>query len=354
VRSVIADANVDRATAAGVYRLTNIGLGANLALLAAAFAGRAARAVLHRRRRPPRLTHASGRTALIRTGATVLETLRENGIPHASVCGGRGRCTTCRILVTHGLDALPEPGPVEAKALARIGATAGMRLACQIRPTADIAVRPLLPPDAASADGRVRGGLEGSERPITVMFVDLRASTRLAETRMPYDVLFILNHFHREMNQALIATDGHYSQFTGDGVMALYGLHARDPAAGVVQALRGAREMRLRLDRLNQRLQADLTAPLRIGIGIHLGEAIVGAIGPPRSQMIGAIGDMVNTCARLEGLTKDYDCALILSRSAAEAAGLNLGEENLHEVALKGRAGKVQFYALNEVPEAVV
>jgi adenylate cyclase len=350
VRAVIADANVDRDTAAGVYRLTGIGLAAHLALLILPFAGRGVRTLVDRRRRPPRLTHANGRTAIIRPGASVLETLRENRIPHAAVCGGRGRCTTCRVLVTQGLEALPEPGPVEAKALARIGATPGMRLACQIHPTADIAIRPLLPPDAMAADGRVRGGLEGSERPVTVMFVDLRASTTLAEARLPYDVLFILNHFHRAMNDALVATDGYYSQFTGDGLMALYGLHEADAAAGVRQALRGAREMRLRLEQLNTRLSAELTAPLRIGIGIHVGDAIVGAIGPPRSQIISAIGDLVNTCARLEGLTKDYDCALILSRSAAEAAGLALPEEELHDVAVKGRVGKVQFYALKEVP----
>ena len=351
VKTVIADANVDRAAVAGIYRLTAIGLAAHVALLTLPFAGRGVRALVHRRRRPPRLTHASGRTALIRPGASVLETLREHRIPHASVCGGRGRCTTCRILVTLGLDALPEPEPIEAKALARIGATPGMRLACQIRPAADIAVRPLLPADAHAADGRTRGGLEGSERPITVMFVDLRASTTLAETRLPYDVLFILNHFHREMNEALAATDGHYSQFTGDGLMALYGLHEADTGAGVRRALRGAREMRVRLDQLNDRLAAELKAPLRIGIGIHLGEAIVGAIGPPRSQIISAIGDSVNTCARLEGLTKDYDCALILSRSAAEAAGLALPAETLHDVAVKGRVGTVQFYAIKEIPE---
>src|SRR6202045_4716951 len=118
-----------------------------------------------------------------------------------------------------------------------------MRLACQIRPTADLSVMPLLAADAGAADGSVRGGLEGSERPITVVFVDLRGSTTLGEARLPYDVLFILNQFFHEMTRALVATNGHYSQFTGDGLMALYGLYANDPAAGAADAWRGAREM---------------------------------------------------------------------------------------------------------------
>lgn len=333
-----------------IGRYAAIGLGLHVCFVLAAFAARGVRSLSERRNRAPLLTHATGRTVPLIPGATVLETLRAHGIPHASVCGGRARCTTCRVLVTKGLDALPEPEGLEAKALARIAATPGMRLACQIRPTSDIAVTPLLAADASAADGTVRGGLEGREQLVTVVFVDLRGSTALAEGRLPYDVLFILNQFFHAMTQALQATGGHYSQFTGDGLMALYGL-AGDPAAGAADALRGARDMLMRLDQLNRRLGAELAQPLRIGIGIHFSEAIVGAMGPPKSQIITAIGDTVNTAARLEGLTKDYDCALIVSRRAAQAAGLDLGERDLHECAVKGRSEPVWFYALNAVPD---
>ena len=89
----------------------------------------------------------------------------------------------------------------------------------------------------------MRGGLEGSERLITVLFVDLRGSTDLGESKMPYDLLYILNQFFHEMTKALDATSGHYAQFAGDGLMALYGLHAKDPGVGAADALRGAREM---------------------------------------------------------------------------------------------------------------
>jgi adenylate cyclase len=284
-------------------------------------------------------------------GATVLETLRANGIPHASVCGGRARCTTCRVQVTRGLEQIPAPSGLEAKALGRIGAPPGMRLACQIRPSADIAVLPLLPADAAALDGTIRGGLEGSERLITILFADLRASTSLAEGKLPYDTLFTLNQFFYEMTQALTTSNGHYSQFTGDGLMALYGLYATDPKSGPADAVRGARQMLERLEQLNYRLRSDLREPLRIGIGIHFSEAIVGAMGPPRSQVITAIGDAVNTCARLESLTKEYDCTVVISRQAAEAAGLNPDGAQLHEAPVKGRREPVQFYALKTVTD---
>ena len=106
--------------------------------------------------------------------------------------------------------------------------------------------------------------------------------------------------------------------------MALYGLHAADPASGPRDAVRGAREMLMRLERLNAELKGELSKPLQIGIGIHYNEAIVGMMGPPRSMITSAIGDAINTTARLESLTKDYGCALIISRRAAEVAGLDV------------------------------
>jgi adenylate cyclase len=345
------DSNLTDETRAQIGRIARIGWSIHVALVLLPFAGRGVRGWIYRRRRPPMLTHSGGRTIPILPGATVLETLRGNGIPHASVCGGRARCTTCRILVTQGLDRLPQPAGLEAKALARIGATPNMRLACQIRPTADINIVPLLAADANAVDGTVSGGLEGSERLITVVFVDLRDSTAITETKLPFDMLFILNQFFHQMNKALVATNGHYSQFTGDGLMALYGLNAKDPAIGAVDALRGAREMLAHLDQLNHQLKGNLLRPLQIGIGVHFSEAIVGAMGPPRSQIITAIGDTVNTCARLESLTKEYDCPVIVSRQAAEVAGLDLTGRQLYEAPVKGRVETVEFYCLKSLAD---
>ena len=354
VKTAAQEAHVTPQTAREADEIARVGFALAFGFTLLPFAARTVREIYYRRRKPPVLTHASGRSMPILPGATVLETLRANGIPHASVCGGRARCTTCRVLVTKGLEQLPEPSGLEAKALARIGATSGMRLACQIRPTADIAVLPLMPADAGAADGSIRGGLEGRERLITILFTDLRASTGLAEGKLPYDVLFILNQFFYEMTQALVASNGHYSQFTGDGLMALYGLDAADPRNGPADAVRGAQQMLERLDQLNYRLRGDLREPLRIGIGIHFSEAIVGAMGPPRSQVITAIGDAVNTCARLESLTKEYGCAVVISRQAAEAAGLSPNGKELHEAPVKGRREPVQFYALKTLADVRV
>jgi adenylate cyclase len=336
---------------ADIARIARLGSAGYVALTLLPFVGRYVRGWLYRRRRPAMLSHSSGQILPVLRGATVLEILREHGIPHASFCGGRGRCTTCRILVTKGLDTLPEPSGLEARALARISAPPGMRLACQTHPTADISVMPLLAADASAADGALRAGFEGTEQLITVLFVDLRRSSLLARAKMPYDFLYLLNQFFSEMTKALAATNGHYAHFAGDGLMALYGLDGKDPATGAADALRGAREMLARMDQLNSRLRGDLPHPLRIGIGIHVGEAIVGAMGPPSAQIISAIGQVVNTCARLEQLTKQHQCMVVVSRRATEMAGLVLKERQLHRASLDTMEQSIEFYALNAMAD---
>ena len=118
------------------------------------------------------------------------------GIAHASVCGGRGRCSTCRVRVLAGAKSLPAPQAAEARVLARVGAAANVRLACQLRPLHDLTVLPLLPPNVepASAMG-APGSMAGQECELCVLFAALRGFASLSERRLPYDVVFLLNRY---------------------------------------------------------------------------------------------------------------------------------------------------------------
>jgi adenylate cyclase len=291
--------------------------------------------------------HASGRVITAPVGRTILEAIRDAGIPHASVCGGRARCTTCRVRVGEGLDALPPPRPAEARALARISAPPNVRLACQCRPRQSLAVTPLLPAGADPRMARRPGKPAGAERRVVAMFVDLRESTQLAEGRLPYDVVFLMNQFFAEMHAALRATNGYYAQFRGDGLLALYGMESELPQA-CREALEGAAEMQRRLERLNASLAAELNAPLRIGIGIHAGLAIVGTMGPPEAPIRSAIGDNVNIAARLEGMTKAYRCALVVSEATLREAGVDPRGAPLHRVRVRGRNERLNVYAVED------
>jgi adenylate cyclase len=279
-------------------------------------------------------------------GLSVLEVSRMARRPHVSVCGGRARCTTCRIRIDETAEELPSPNELEAHALARIGAPAGVRLACQLRPKNNVSVYPLLHPDLSIRSRPARGKDFGEERRVTILFIDLRGSTHLAESRLPYDVVFLLNHYFAEMAAAVDATGGHYSNFTGDGLMALFGLETGENH-GARAALSCALRMLESLDRLNQELASELAEPLAMGIGIHTGDAIIGQMGPPKMPILTALGDAVNTAARLETATKELPGSVVVSRDTLEAAQL-FGELPIHDILLRGRSMNLSVAALDK------
>jgi adenylate cyclase len=300
------------------------------------------------RHRAIQVTYPDGRKVVIQPGTTVLEASRIGGIPHASVCGGRGRCSTCRVRILASDGPLPEPGPEERRVLDRVAAGPGIRLACQLRPRVNVSVLPMLPPSASPRDSHARPGyLQGHEEEIAILFADLRAFTRFAERRLPYDVVFLLNRYFRAMGTAVEQAGGHLDKFIGDGVMALFGVGS-NPEEGCRLSLEAARRMAVNLEEVNRVLAHDLPEPLRIGIGIHVGPAIVGEMGYGRATSMTAIGDSVNTASRLEGLTKEFACQLVISASVAELAGLELQGAERHEIAVRGRSQPLVVLAIGD------
>ena len=338
----------DAVGVAQIYELQTRALFAMAAVLGLVLAARALRDWRDRRRGIFHVTYPEGRRVRATAGTTLLEASRGAGIPHASVCGGRGRCSTCRVRVGAGQDRLPPPSEAEARVLARIGAAPTTRLACQTRPLADVEIAPLLAatagPRQAHAGARHQ---HGEEREVAVLFADLRGFTALAEARLPYDVVFVLNRYFAAMGTAVEESGGHVDKFIGDGVMALFGVD-RDVETGCRDALAAARRMIERLAELNRELENDLDRPLRIGIGIHSGPVILGEMGFGRATAMTAIGDSVNTASRLEALTKDYAAELVVSEPVATRAGLDLGAYPRHEIELRGRAGQLAIFVVGD------
>lgn len=308
-------------------------------LIALPFAARFARLAWRRHTRLPRLRYPGGRQVDIVPGGTVLEASRAAGIPHASVCGGRGRCSTCRIRVGAGADSLPPPSPAESRVLARIAAGPEVRLACQVRPVADLDVTPLLPPDAGPRAGFAPAArqTQGQEMEIAVLFADLRGFTRLSEARLPYDTVFLLNRYFDAMGREIEAAGGRVDKFIGDGIMALFGIGQGRIEAGRA-ALHAARGMAEALTRLNEGLAADLPAPLRMGIGIHFGPAIVGEMGYGAVKSLTAIGDTVNMASRLESVTKDFNVQLVVSEVLARQAMVDLTAYRVETIPIRGKS----------------
>jgi adenylate cyclase len=311
-----------------------------LVLVGLALLARGARALNERRGGMISLSYGNGRKVRVPKGWSVLEASLRHNIPHASVCGGRARCSTCRIRVIGDCSALPEPSKREAFVLDRVGATdPSIRLACQLRPTEDLSFFQLFMPHTMSANAHASQPQRiGQERYLVSMFVDMRGSTRLAEHRLPFDTVFIVNRFLGAVSQAVIECGGQPNQFVGDGELALFGLHT-SPQVACRQALKAAAIIAANIAELNQLLSHDLREPIRFGLGIHGGEVIIGDIGYREHMVFTALGDAVNVAARLQDMTKTLGCEAIFSEEVRVTAGLAADSLPEQEVAIRGRSG---------------
>jgi adenylate cyclase len=311
----------------------------------------AARVIRHISERRSRvcITYPDGREVLVPRGFSVLEASRFAGIPHASVCGGRGRCSTCRVRIRAGFAALPMPGAGEKRVLDRVGAPPNVRLACQLRPAGNISVTPLLPANAQALDGYAQPSyLAGQERTIAVLFADLRTFTGIAEQKLPYDLVFLLNSYFETVGECITSAGGTVDKFIGDGVMALFGVEA-GPEEGSRQALLAARGMVESVNRLSKSLSEELAQPLKLGVGIHCGPAVVGRMGYGATVHVTAIGDTVNVASRLQDSTKEYSCQLVISEEVARQAGLNTAALARHELTVRNRREALSIFVVDDV-----
>jgi adenylate cyclase len=181
-------------------------------------------------------------------------------------------------------------------------------------------------------------GLSGVEIPITVLFADVRDSTTLAERLGAAEFRSRINSFYRIASDALLSTDGLVDKFIGDGVMGLYipGISGQDHAAKAIDA--------------GRRILAKMAAAsegerLPVGVGVHTGDAFVGAVGD-RSEVedFTALGDAVNTTARLASVAGSGE-ALISVAAAAAAELPSAGLEQRH-LEVKGRTQPVDVLVL--------
>jgi adenylate cyclase len=343
----------DAAAAAQLYMISDtLMVGAGLLLLAC-LAARPLRDLWERRAGVVYLAYSDRRSVSQPTGLSILEMSRLAGIPHASVCGGRGRCSTCRVRVG-GEDRgrLPPPSADEQKVLARVGAPENVRLACQLRPPpGHYRVTPLLPATSGPVEAyRRQPQAHGGERYVAILFADIRGFTSISEGKLPYDVVFLLNRYFRATGHAIESAGGRLDKFIGDGVMAIFGLTV-EPERACRQALDAARRMALALDDLNEALSGDLDQPLRIGIGLHAGPSIVGEMGYERATQLTAIGDTVNTASRLESLTKEFAAELVVSQELLDRAGVNLPDAPHQSVEIRGRQERLDVRVIKQARE---
>ncbi len=296
------------------------------------------------RKRSVTIRYSGGPEISAPKGLTLLEMSRLRGVPHASLCGGRGRCTTCRVVIESGAEQLEPPSEAEAASLAAVNAGPGTRLACQVKPLEPMTVfRVYMPDGKRKSRAHAR---QGEEKELALLFLDMRGFTARTTGQLPYDVVFLLNRFFDAIVPPINAAGGTVDKYLGDGFLAVF--ETADAESSAHAALRAIEGISQALATFNERLEAEGQPPVAIGIGAHLGNVVLGEIGAAGQAPRTLIGDTVNTASRLEGVTKEHKVQAFISAPLLDAAELNVPEELMIALTLRGLSTPLPALAIED------
>lgn len=193
----------------------------------------------------------------------------------------------------------------------------------------------------------LQGGVDvqGERREVTVLFTDLRGFTTLSEGMQPHDLVGLINE-HMEMSvRAIEANGGHVNKFIGDAVFAIFGAPDRNPWHRL-DAVKAALALRTALVETNAKRTAEGRPALKMGIGIHAGEVVIGLVGSKTRTEFTAMGDTVNVASRLESMCKERGSDLLISGSVAESLDSSFQLQELEPAQVRGRTEPVRLFTI--------
>jgi adenylate cyclase len=284
----------------------------------------------------------------VQEGETLLHAAKAAGIPHVNVCGGLGRCSTCRVIVLDGLQNCSAPGKDEQEISKMLNLPPNVRLTCQTTITGPVKVRRLVE-DLADVDffSIFIEGVEvltalGEEKDIFILFADIQAFTAFAENLLPFDVLYSLNLYLRQMGEIVKRHDGRIDNYMGDGFMALF--ESDSPAAGARRAIQAALEMLAEVKRLAAYLEELYSRSFDIRIGLHYGRVVAGKMGHPGYKRGTVIGNAVNLASRIENANKKAGTRFLISKEIYELMPDEIVVGKEVEAEISGKTGTCRLY----------
>lgn len=286
----------------------------------------------------------------------LLEAASEAGIAMARLCGGRGRCSTCRVRILEGSEELSERTPTERAMAAKLDFPDEIRLACQTRVHASVQLWRLVLDDvdlemASQLGGGHYSGPVGREVEAAVMFVDVAGFTAMSEHLPPYDIVHILNRFFDRSGAAIESHHGRIDNYMGDGFLALFGIDGNpnrelDAVRAGLDIVEVAASMSTYLDRIYGH-------PFRVRVGVCVGDVIFGLMGADSSARETVIGDVVNTASRLEAANKTTGTSMLVTDKvrARTSAAVEYGQR--FHLDLPGKDGHVVAHEVLRLSDSV-
>lgn len=288
-------------------------------------------------------------------GETLLEAALRSGIPLTHACGGRAKCSTCRVWVLDGLDAVSPRTEAENVLATRLSFGQEVRLACQLRPEGALRVRRLV---LDETDLMMSNQLErsaatrtGDAKNVTIFFSDIADFTALSEMLSPYDVMYLLNRYFVQAGAIIEQNDGYIDKFVGDGVMAIFGVDDQPDAP--LRAVNAALQTLAAVDRLKPFFASMYDTDFDIRIGLHYGEAVIGSLGSVGHERLTAIGDVVNVASRVEAANKEAGTRLLISDALLDEVADSVEIADFIRTRLRGTSERTTLHEIARLNPAV-
>ena len=270
--------------------------------------------------------------------------------PLTYACGGKGRCSTCRVRIMKGLENCTPRTESEQAIAKQMVFESDIRLACQTKATGFVEVRRLVSEDENSDLRSLYikdsiSGLAGIEKHVFILFADIRGFTSFAESLLPYDVIHLLNRYFYIMGKVIAEHGGYIDNYMGDGLMALF--EADEPKEGAVRAVTAGLGMLEAVKKLVQPYSQQLWGnSFEIGIGLHYGLVVAGTVGDSHNKRSTVIGDAVNFASRIESANKKAGTHFLISEDAYSLVSERITGDKTIRLELAGKTGQ---YTLHEV-----
>ena len=284
----------------------------------------------------------------VKEGETILLAGLRGNIPHAHLCGGSARCSTCRVIILEGLENCA-PRSADEQAIAdMLKFDSNVRLACQTVVTGNVKLRRLVTDVAEDVDLTslyVEGAepcLIGVEKYILILFSDIQGFTPFAESLLPYDVIHALNLYFQRVGEVIERHGGVINNYMGDGFMALF--EADDPAEGALRAVKAGLDMFDAVQNLKPYFEEIYQKSFQIRVGLHFGQVVAGKLGSPGNRKMTVIGDTVNLASRIEAANKQAGTQFLISDATYALVKEEIRVGQRVRLTLPGKSGKYNLY----------
>jgi class 3 adenylate cyclase/hemoglobin-like flavoprotein len=251
---------------------------------------------------------------------TLLDISMANSIPHLHECGGGGICTTCRVRVLDGIQNLSPKTEFENASCRARKWDPSIRLACQARPKGDVTLQRLIwsSGEVNNLQKELAPNGRAEERPIAILFCDIRNFTNLSSHNLNFDIAYMLNKFYTALGEPILMNNGIIYQYVGDEIVGVFGTTGGTAQKNCEDAIRAGLGMQYALDSLNRTDLKDIEIKLKSGIGINFGTAFIGHLGHPTHKQFSVIGDPVNVASRIQNETKSTNTNILISDTVFE------------------------------------